>query len=187
MEEGEFAMEMHWVHPDVFDQRDREAAEVRIESLAEGHSDIIHVRVSAHKTAHHRHGGQEVHITAQVRGGEIVAKRSRPDAGLALNETVDVFEREVHKMRERRTDRRDERSAPPPELGIIDRVLLDDGYGFILTDGGDQVYFHRNALRDGLALDTLDEGQRVALDFEPGDQGPQAIFVAPAPPDAPGV
>ena len=180
-------MEVHWVHPDLFEERDRREAERRIEVLAQGHSDLIDVRLTARSTGHHRHGDQEVHITAQARGKEIVAKRTRPDAGLALNEALDVFEREVRKLRDRRTKSREERPAGPPELGIVDRVMADEGYGFILTDGGEQVYFHRNALRSGLAFEKLTEGQRVGLDVEAGDQGPQAIFVAPAPPDAPGV
>jgi cold shock CspA family protein len=68
---------------------------------------------------------------------------------------------------------------------VIDRVNTEEGYGFILTDGGERVYFHRNALKGGLALEALTEGSRVGLGLEAGDEGLQATHVRPAPPDAP--
>ena len=99
-------MELHWVHPESFGEAERQSAEERIRALAEGHTDLIDVRVIARKTAHHRHGGHEVRITCDARGQEIVAGRTRPDVGLALNEVIDAFEREVWRMRERRTQQR---------------------------------------------------------------------------------
>jgi cold shock CspA family protein len=66
---------------------------------------------------------------------------------------------------------------------VIDVVQRDDGYGFILTDAGDRVYFHRNAVSGGLEFESLAEGQRIGLDIEAGNEGPQATVVVPAPPD----
>lgn len=179
-------MELHWVHPEVFREQDRLLAERRIADLGGEEADLIDVRITGRATPHHRHGEQEVRITCQARGKEIVAARTRPDLAQALNETLDVFEREVWRMRHRRTQQRTERPAPPPELGLIDEVLLDEGYGFILTDSGERVYFHRNAVRGGLEFERLEEGQRVGLNIEGGDEGPQATVVVAAPPDAPG-
>ncbi|MGH0037961.1 MAG: cold shock domain-containing protein [Myxococcota bacterium] len=179
-------MELHWVHPGVFTEAERSAAEARIEALARDHRDLIDVRIVAREDPHHRHGAHEVRITCQARGKEIVAARTRTEAGLALNESVDAFEREVWRMRHRRTQRRSERPPGPPELGIVDRVLLDEGYGFILSDAGDRVYFHRNAVGGGLAFEQLREGHRVGLNIEAGDEGPQATVVTAAPPDSPG-
>jgi cold shock CspA family protein/ribosome-associated translation inhibitor RaiA len=177
-------MEIHWHRPETFHEADRAAAEARLRELARDRTDLIDVRITARLSSHHRHGGQEVRITCKARGTEIVAARARDDAGLALNETLDVFEREVWRMRHRHTQVRSERPAGPPELGVIDRVFPEQGYGFILTDGGDSVYFHRNALSGGLAFDALGEGQRVGLNLEGGVDGPQATVVVPAPPDA---
>jgi cold shock CspA family protein len=178
-------MEIHWHHPEGFRDGDRQAAEDRIRELARDRADLIDVRIAVRPTGHHRHGGQEVRITCKARGQEIVAARTRPDPGIALNEALDAFEREVWRMRHRRTQRREERPAPPAELGVIDEVLADEGYGFILTDGGERVYFHRNAVSGGLAFERLAEGQRVGLNLEGGQRGPQATVVVPAPPDAP--
>lgn len=179
-------MELHWVHPEVFREEDRLVAEARIEELARDRTDLIDVRIVAKQTSHHRHGAQEVRITCDARGKEIVAARTRPDAGLALNEALDAFEREVRRMRRRRTQQRVERPPLPPELGVVDEVRLEDGFGFILTDGGERVYFHRNAVSGGLEFERLAEGQRVGLNIEGGIQGPQATVVVSPPPDAPG-
>jgi cold shock CspA family protein/ribosome-associated translation inhibitor RaiA len=175
-------MNLHWHHPEMFREQERELAEDRIRELARDHTDLIDVRISARPTHHHRRGGQEVRITCEARGKEIVAARTRPDPGVALNETLDAFEREIWRMRHRRTQQRRERPAEPPELGVIDQVRAEGGHGFVLTDAGLRVYFHRNAVR-GLDFEALSEGQRVALNFEAGDEGPQATFVGPPPPE----
>jgi cold shock CspA family protein/ribosome-associated translation inhibitor RaiA len=177
-------MELHWVHPEIFREQDRLVAEERIYALAQGKNDLIDVRITARATPHHRHGAQEVRITCEARGKEIVAARSRPDAALALNEALDAFEREVMRMRHRRSQERSKRPATPPELGVVDEILPDQGYGFILTDAGERVYFHRNAVHGGLAFEGLAEGQRVGLNIEGGDQGPQATVVVAPPADA---
>ena len=179
-------MELHWVHAGDLSEEERLAAETRVFALSEGHTDLIDVRITARSSAHHKHGDKEIRITCEARGKEIVATRSRPDAGQALIEVLDAFEREVRRLRERRIDRRNQRPAEPPYLGIVDRIFPDKGYGFVLTDGGEQVYFHRNAVRGALEFDGLAEGARVSLNLEAGDDGPQATVVLAAPPDAPG-
>jgi CspA family cold shock protein len=176
-------MEIHWTHVEDIEASERQAAEDRIRGLSNGHSDLIDVRVVASKTRHHRRGGCEVRIVCLARGKEIVARRMADNVGLALNEALDAFEREVRRLRDRRAGHRTE-AAMPPDLGIVDRVH-EDGFGFVLTDRGEQVYFHRNAVSGGLEFDQLEEGQRVALSIGEGEEGPQATAVIPAPPDAP--
>ena len=178
-------MEIHWDQIEEIQPRQREAIEARIRELASEHDDLIDVRIVARGTRHHRHGGREVGITCLARGKEIVAKRTREDFVLALDEALDAFEREVRKLRARRLDRRSERPAVPPYLGLIDRILRTEGYGSILTDSGESVYFHRNGVSGGLDFDTLEEGQRVGLNLEQGDKGPQATVVVQPPPDTP--
>lgn len=177
-------MEIHWVNPGLFREEERALAEARIQELTEGRTDIIDVRITARPSGHHRHGGQEVRITCEARGREIVAVRARPDVSLALNEAMDVFEQELRSMRQRRNGLREERErhAPPPELGVVDRVVAGEDHGFILTDSGERVYFHRNALHGALDFERLEEGQRVGLNIEGGEKGLQATMVRPAPP-----
>ena len=174
-------MEIHWVGLTDIKDSERARAEARLKGLAAGHSDLIDLRITGNRTRHHQHGAQEVRITCQARGREIVAARTEPDLGLALNEVLDVFEGEVHKLREKRRDLSRRGVAQPPHLGIVDRIFREEGYGFILTDDGDQVYFHCNAVKEGLDFDRLEEADRVALNIESGQKGPQATTVV-APP-----
>lgn len=99
-------MQVHWHRPELFSDADRQATEERIQKLATEHGDLIDVRITAQPTAHHRHGANEVRITCAARGKEVVAARIRDEVGLALNEALDTFEREVRRMRHRRTQQR---------------------------------------------------------------------------------
>jgi cold shock CspA family protein/ribosome-associated translation inhibitor RaiA len=185
----ELEMQIHWRNPNAIEEALRDRAEERIEALGEDHTDLIDVWIDVHVNTHHRQGADEVSLRAQVRGAEIVVRRQAEEAGLALRDALEAFEREMHKLRGRRGDRSRGAAAPnmPPHLGIVDRVFPDRGYGFILTDSGDEVYFHRNAVQHELRFETLQEGQRVALNFEPGEKGLQATVVQPPAPDAPRV
>jgi cold shock CspA family protein/ribosome-associated translation inhibitor RaiA len=174
-------MEIHWAQFPDLNPEVRAAIEARIQQLAEDHDDLIDVRIVGHVTHHHRHGGCGVRVTCLARGQQLVAMRERDELGLALNEVMDDFERQVHELRRMRREARTERLPEPPCLGLVDRVLRDEGYGFVLTDDGTRVYFHRNAVHGGLHFDALEEGQRVALNIEPGDKGPQATTIGPAP------
>src|SRR5512145_2537089 len=100
---GRTSMEIHWYNPNAFPESDRASAEARIVGLVGDHTDVIDVRIAARESGHHRHGGQEVRITCQARGTELVAARTRADAGLALNEALDAFERVLRRLRDRRT------------------------------------------------------------------------------------
>jgi ribosome-associated translation inhibitor RaiA len=73
--------------------------EARLRRLGEDHGDLIDVRISAEGTRHHRHGGRSVRIACLARGQQLVAARERDELGLALNEALDDFERQVHELR----------------------------------------------------------------------------------------
>jgi cold shock CspA family protein/ribosome-associated translation inhibitor RaiA len=178
-------MQIHWTHFDEIEPAERAGIETRLESLAEGHSDLIDLRLVGSVSGHHRHGLKEVRLTCQIRGKELVVTRERDELSRALHDVVDAFEGEVRRLRERRRERRNEQRALPPYLGLVDRVFHGDGYGFVLTDSGEQVYFHHNAVSGGLIFEQLKEGLRVGLNVEAGAKGPQATAVYPAPADAP--
>jgi len=60
--------------------------------------------------------------------------------------------------------------------GTIRRLMRDRGYGFIATEDGKDIFFHRTALR-GLRFDSLKEGQSVEFEVETGPKGPRAADV----------
>jgi cold shock CspA family protein len=63
---------------------------------------------------------------------------------------------------------------------VVAKLFRGAGYGFILQEGGGEVYFHRNAVH-GLTFEQLEDGMEVGFDVEDGKKGPQAITVNPAP------
>ena len=99
-------MEIHWRNMDEIEASQRDAVERRLHALADGHTDLIDLRIVAKPNNHHRLGGQEVHIACQARGVELVAMRTGEDLGQALHEAVDAFVQEVRRLRDRRTDHR---------------------------------------------------------------------------------
>jgi len=60
--------------------------------------------------------------------------------------------------------------------GTIRRLMRDRGYGFITTEDGKDIFFHRTALR-GLRFDSLKEGQSVEFEVETGPKGPRTADV----------
>jgi CspA family cold shock protein len=62
--------------------------------------------------------------------------------------------------------------------GTVKWFNADKGYGFIAVDGGRDVFVHFSAIQaDGYR--TLEEGQRVELEIDQGERGPQASSVRP--------
>jgi cold shock CspA family protein len=60
------------------------------------------------------------------------------------------------------------------------KLFPKEEYGFILQEGGGEVYFHKNALR-GLSFQELEDGTEVVFNMEEGRKGPQATAVHPLP------
>lgn len=50
------------------------------------------------------------------------------------------------------------------------------GYGFITSDGGDDVFVHYTSIKQE-GFKTLEEGQRVTFEIVQGPKGPQASDV----------
>jgi cold shock CspA family protein len=64
--------------------------------------------------------------------------------------------------------------------GVVCKLFPQEGYGFILKEGGGEVYFHKNALH-GIKFEDLEDGTEVVFNIEPGEKGPQATTVNPVP------
>ena len=61
--------------------------------------------------------------------------------------------------------------------GKIKKLISDKGFGFILTEEGKDLFFHRNDLQ-GMEFSSLKEGQEVEYETGTGRDGrPQAVKV----------
>src|SRR4249920_598435 len=107
-----------------------------------------HVTVEqAHR--HHQQGTQfEVHIDVHVPGrGEVVVNRQHAeDVYVALRDAFDAAKRQLEEHI--RLRRGDTKVHPIPGHGHVKRVLRDEGYGFIETADGRELYFARDNVVD---------------------------------------
>lgn len=61
-------------------------------------------------------------------------------------------------------------------MATVVRIDPFGEFGFLETDDGREIYFHRNSVLEG-AFSQLAEGSRVTFAEEVGDKGPQASTV----------
>lgn len=123
-------MDIQWHVVTDLDSARRESAESRIRKLGEGRKDLIHVVVHVESSKHHQHGAAEVKIRCQAKGRELIAHERDDEPEIALTRAVDVFEREVRSMREKR---RDHRGSPPRAI----EEVVEDEEEFALAEGAD--------------------------------------------------
>lgn len=60
--------------------------------------------------------------------------------------------------------------------GTVKWFNAEKGYGFISTEGGEDVFVHFSAIQ-GDGFKSLDEGQEVEFEITEGNRGPQAANV----------
>lgn len=148
---------------------------------------------------HHKRGAQyHVRIDLTVPGGEIVIKR-QPSAkarvlqsgqrkvvknlefGIPhknLRQAIDdAFKAAARRLQDyaRRQGGRIKVHEPAP-IARVSRLLADEGYGFLTTVDGREIYFHRDSVLNR-GFDRLKVGTTVAFAEEPGEKGPQASTV----------
>ena len=58
--------------------------------------------------------------------------------------------------------------------GKIKRLVADRGFGFLETDGSDDLFFHLSALADDLSFEDLAEGDVLEYDLGDGPKGKRA-------------
>jgi ribosome-associated translation inhibitor RaiA len=99
-------MDIRWHVVTEFSQSCRETVEARINKLAGGQKDLIHVVIHVEGSKHHQHGAAEAKIRCQAKGRELIAHERDEEPEIALMRAVDAFEREVRSMRSKRRNHR---------------------------------------------------------------------------------
>lgn len=130
---------------------------------------------------HHKDGNAyQVRIDLTVPGGELVVKRdSSPDRGTddldAL--VLDAFEDLRRQLDDHvRRLRGHVKTHEPAPRARVQKLFPEQGYGFLETADGREIYFHRNSVTNG-DFAHLAVGAEVAFVEESGDRGPQASTV----------
>lgn len=156
--------------------------EGRMADLQEGQNDILHGRVTLTKNLHHKRARRvaEALVVVTLPGRHtFTARKEEKTFEEAIRAAFAAVEIEVQKYREKRATK-EVRVPSIPLRGVICKLFRKEGYGFILQEGGGEVYFHRNALH-GLTFKELEDGTEVAFNIEDGDKGPHATTVNPVP------
>ena len=119
-----------------------------------------------------------VRIDITVPGGEVIVKRE-PDQDLhvAIVNSFETAQRRVKEYAEKQRGAVKTHSEKP--VARVIRLFPEQGYGFLVTPEGREVYFHENAVLDG-KFQALNVGTEVTFIEKSGDKGAQASSVAVA-------
>ncbi len=150
-------------------------AAAKLESFA---SRITSCRVLLELQSRRRQTGNRynVRIDVAVPGSEIVIKRQADET--LLTAAQEAFRAAARRLQDRiRKQRGDIKLTHTAPRAVVTRLLPWEGYGFLTTPNGCEIYFDRHSVLDA-AFDRLELGAEVRYAAEPGDKGPQASTVA---------
>ncbi len=157
--------------------------EARMADLREGHDDLTHGRVTLTKNPHHKKQSNvaEALVVVSLPGRRtLTARKENKTFEEAIRKAFQAVAIELRKFREKRA-KKEVRTAPvPPLRGVVCKLFPKQQYGFILKEGGGEVYFHRNAVK-GMTFKELSDGTEVVFNVETGQKGLQATTVQPLP------
>lgn len=131
---------------------------------------------------HKLHGNHHrVRIDLVVPGEELVVSRDPAERKVAedLYASIDAAFDDAQRLLEEhvRTQRHDVKAREAPARhGHVTKLFSYEGYGFLETRAGGEVYFHKNSVLHG-GFARLQIGARVRYVEEEGEKGPQASTV----------
>ncbi len=139
--------------------------------------------------APHRHQNKGKHYHVRIDIGvpgrpDIVVSRdpgnrhAHEDVYVAVRDAFDAAKRQLEDHRRKIGGKVKTHEAPLH--GRVARVFPEEGYGFIDTSEGQEIYFHRNAVIEA-GFESLGVGDQVRLSIAEGESanGPQATTVRP--------
>jgi cold shock CspA family protein len=116
-----------------------------------------------------------VRLDLAVAGGELAINRQpKPSFRQAVTDAFAAARRQLQDYARRQ--RAELPTGEPATRGRVTRLLPYEGYGFITSDDGDEIYFHRNAVPNN-GFERLAIGTNVRFVEQEGQEGPQASTV----------
>jgi cold shock CspA family protein/ribosome-associated translation inhibitor RaiA len=169
------------------------------DKLDEFHGKITGCRVVVEFPSRRRRAGNLYHVRVDltVPGGEMVVKRQpnlrslpgrmdkeatkslevrvpHKDLRQAINDAFGAMRRRLQNYSRRH--RLEVKTHEGPPLARVARVFPREGFGFLETADGREIYFHKNSVLNN-SFERLTVGSRVSFVEEKGVQGPQASTV----------
>jgi cold shock CspA family protein/ribosome-associated translation inhibitor RaiA len=153
------------------------------ERLERFHPRIMGCRVLVE--AEHRFNAGEVvdwavRVDVTVPQGEIpTTRQSDPELWTAVQRAFDAARRQLQDFA--RVQRGDVGTPVEESRAKVAGLFPWEGYGFLETADGREIYFHRNSVLNQ-AFDRLEVGDEVRFAETEGEKGPQASTVSPVSP-----
>ncbi|HUL41579.1 MAG TPA: HPF/RaiA family ribosome-associated protein [Burkholderiales bacterium] len=157
-------------HSDAVETRIREKAA----KLEEFHPRIISCRVVVEERDRHHHQGKQFNVRLDIRvpGHELAIDRDHhEDIYVAVRDAFDAAARKLEDVV--RVQRGVVKAHVMPQHGKVVRLFLEEGYGFIETADGRELYFSRDNVVEP-SFDQLEIGIAVQFIEESAGQGQQA-------------
>ena len=150
----------------------------KAEKLETFYPQIMGCRIVVEVPHKHKHQGNlfNVRLDITVPGKELVVTREpNEDVYVALRDAFDAAKRQLEDYGRRQ---RGEVKAHAPVLhGKVVRLMPEEGYGFVETSDGQELYFHRENLANN-NFEQLEEGSEVQFLEDIGSEGFQAKRVS---------
>lgn len=145
-------------------------AEIRAKAakLEEFHPRLTSCHVAVEEERRHKHQGKLFNVRIDLRfpGGEFSVHRQRAeDIYVAVRDAFDAAKRKLEDQV--RVQRRDVKVHEQPSHGRIVRLNVADGYGYIETPDGSEVFFSRENVVSP-SFERLQVGTEVQFLLEPG-------------------
>jgi ribosomal subunit interface protein len=150
----------------------------RAAALEKFYPNITSCRVAVELPHRHKHQGKlyNVRITLRVPHGDVVLNRDlHEDIHVALRDAFDAARRKLEDILRRQ--RGATKVHAVPLHGTVARLQPEEGYGFIETGDGDELYFSRDNVVTP-EFDQLGVGTEVKFIREDAAEGPQAKRVS---------
>lgn len=162
----------------------------KLEKLEKYSGQIQNCRVVVEKSNNHHHKANIYHIrvSLNVEGKEIIVSKESGtqsagrDIHTALKHAFEVIPKKLKKMEiidgsAHPAHRKKREYYTVIEHGQIASVFAEDGFGFLQTPQGSEVYFNKDALV-GATFEQLLPGTDVAFAIEAGTEGPVVSWVS---------
>ena len=156
----------------------------KIRKLEELHSNLISCDVAVERPQKHQQTGNPYRVRIDMRvppGHEVVVSHDPVDS--EMHTALDTVIRETFRTARRRLESFKEKQSGEVKVhpeqqtqAVVEKIFKEEGYGFLRTLGGNQIYFHCNAVTEH-DFDRLERGTGVRYIATLGEKGPQASTV----------
>jgi cold shock CspA family protein/ribosome-associated translation inhibitor RaiA len=146
---------------------------------------IVSCRIAVEKPQEHQRRGNPFRVRIDVTvppEHELVVVRDSSEGDLheqlstVIRDGFGAMRRQLRKLVEKQHG--DIKTHPEQEVGgFVVRLFPEQGYGFIKSLDGQEIYFHKNSLPGDDEFDRLEIGTGVQWFEQQGDKGPQASTV----------